>query len=321
MSTHLSHRNTGTHLHLRPIRTVALALTAVVALLAACGEENGEPRTRRIQGVTPASGEWTDGVDLAKKDGWSGGRAFTVSEAPEAWIPDNSAAGVTRTLRVDRPSQLERVALSVTHPYRGDLRAILVSPAGTQLPLHDRAGGSADNLHIDWNVGEYFGAESAEGTWALHVYDQAAGDFGLIDAWALHLGESDTTDDTDGHDWGSDGWTPSPEPPAADAWHTQLLGDYGNPVVESAHPYQPYRNDSWVIAMPGAQRIRVHFSGLDIRYGDTVRVGPHAYEGNLGDFWSDEIIGDRVFVELEAIRPVWGVYNYGFRIDRIEYTL
>ena len=295
------------------------ALTMLVALAAACGEESGEPTSDslRASGAAPASTDALDGVELAKKDGRSGGRAFTVSEAPGAWIPDYDSAGLTRTLWVDRTSRLENIALSITHPYRGDLRATLVSPTGTTLYLHDRSGGSADNLHIDWNVGNYFGTASAEGTWVLHVYDQAEGDVGLIDAWALHLSETNGTSGS-----GDDGWPTPPAPAAAaDEWHTMLLGDYANPVVESAHPYQPYRSDSWVISVAGARRIRVHFSGFDIRYGDAVRVGPHAYDGYRGDFWSGVIEGDRVVVELEAIRPVWGVYNYGFSIDRVEYTL
>lgn len=39
-----------------------------------------------------------------------------------------------------------RLSVDITHIYRGGLKVSLVAPDGACLPLHGRAGGSADNF-------------------------------------------------------------------------------------------------------------------------------------------------------------------------------
>lgn len=101
-------------------------------------------------------------------------------------IPDNAGA-VTSPLAVtgvagNAPATL-RVGVDIKHTYRGDLIVDLIAPDGTVYNLHNRTGGSADNLITSFTVNA--SSEVANGTWQLRVRDAAAIDVGFIDAWNL----------------------------------------------------------------------------------------------------------------------------------------
>jgi subtilisin-like proprotein convertase family protein len=81
------------------------------------------------------------------------------------------------------------------HTYIGDLVASLIAPDGSSYPLHNRAGGSTDNIDQTFTVN--LSSEPANGTWKLRVQDAAASDIGRIDSWTVRLGA---------------GATPSPSP-------------------------------------------------------------------------------------------------------------
>jgi carboxypeptidase T len=77
------------------------------------------------------------------------------------------------------------VEVNIIHTYRGDLVVDLVAPDGTVYNLHNRSGGSADNLIQVY--GRDLSGELANGTWTLRVRDAAAQDVGRIDSWKLTL--------------------------------------------------------------------------------------------------------------------------------------
>ena len=58
--------------------------------------------------------------------------------------------------------------------------------AGQTIVLHDRAGGSADDIKRSFDVPGFAGVSSA-GEWALAVYDTAAQDIGKINSWSVTL--------------------------------------------------------------------------------------------------------------------------------------
>ena len=58
------------------------------------------------------------------------------------------------------------------HTYIGDLVVSLIAPDGTAYVLHNRAGGSTDNINQTYTVN--LSAETANGTWTLRVQDAAA---------------------------------------------------------------------------------------------------------------------------------------------------
>ena len=84
------------------------------------------------------------------------------------------------------------VDVDLTYPWIGDLTLDLVSPAGSIVRLHNRTGGSADDI-----VGTYdttlavdgpgtlskFSGEASAGAWTLRVFDRYAGDTGTLNCW------------------------------------------------------------------------------------------------------------------------------------------
>ncbi|MEH1015279.1 proprotein convertase P-domain-containing protein, partial [Micromonospora sp. CPCC 206060] len=73
----------------------------------------------------------------------------------------------------------------IVHTYIGDLVVTLVAPDGSTYALHNRTGGSADNINQTYTVN--LSSEVRNGTWTLRVQDAASGDTGYIDNWTLTL--------------------------------------------------------------------------------------------------------------------------------------
>ncbi|MGN7917877.1 proprotein convertase P-domain-containing protein [Lysobacter sp. 22409] len=78
-----------------------------------------------------------------------------------------------------------KVAVDIKHTFIGDLRVDLVAPDGTRYTLHNRGGGSADNIIKTYTVNA--SSEAANGTWKLLVNDNARADVGKIDSWSLQF--------------------------------------------------------------------------------------------------------------------------------------
>lgn len=139
-------------------------------------------------------------IDVGKLQRWSievtptSGSTTVAEEAPGLAIPDNAPGGLLRTLNVQANGRLIDLSLDVdiTHTYIGDLRVALVSPQGTRVLLHDRGGGSSDNLIRSWKVSNTPGlapliGQTAAGAWRLEVADLAAVDVGKLNRWKLSL--------------------------------------------------------------------------------------------------------------------------------------
>ncbi len=77
------------------------------------------------------------------------------------------------------------VEVHIVHTYIGDLVVNLIAPDGSAYLLHNRTGGSTDNINQTYGVN--LGGEIANGTWRLRVQDAASGDIGRIDSWTLTL--------------------------------------------------------------------------------------------------------------------------------------
>ncbi|MCX4775778.1 S8 family peptidase [Streptomyces sp. NBC_01264] len=89
-----------------------------------------------------------------------------------------TASGVTG----NAPAAL-KVGVNIVHTYIGDLKVDLIAPDGTAYTVHNRTGGSADNINQTYTVNA--SSEVANGTWKLRVNDNAGGDTGKIDSWSL----------------------------------------------------------------------------------------------------------------------------------------
>ncbi len=154
----------------------------------------------------PVQGAWTLHVqDLATIDrgrlqSWSleiRGQVQTMiyaEETPGIIIPDNVPKGIERSLSVGDSGELDdiQVEIDITHTYIGDLRVELVSPSNTRVLLHNRTGGTANNIIKSYtgvnspNLLELRG-ESINGNWKLLVSDSARSDRGKLNRWALKL--------------------------------------------------------------------------------------------------------------------------------------
>ena len=153
-------------------------------------------------------GAWTLSVqDLAPQDsgrlqrwGLNLGAAAALpnvvilKESPGTAIPDGSAAGIERPLNNVQAFTLAsvEVAVEISHTFIGDLEVSLVSPAGTQVPLHARVGGSSRDLNATYTAATTpalaaLAGQPAGGVWKLRVADREAQDVGKLNGWRLTL--------------------------------------------------------------------------------------------------------------------------------------
>jgi subtilisin-like proprotein convertase family protein len=118
--------------------------------------------------------------------------------SPALAIPDNNTTGVTSTITVPDDAVIMDVKASVniTHTYKGDLEVTLTSPEATAVILHNRTGGSADNIITTFDVPTAvdgpgamndFDGEGAAGGWKLKVRDLASTDIGTLNQWCVIL--------------------------------------------------------------------------------------------------------------------------------------
>ncbi|WMX45601.1 M28 family metallopeptidase [Streptomyces roseicoloratus] len=101
-------------------------------------------------------------------------------------VPDNGAA-VTSSVTVsgvsgNAPSNLA-VGVNIVHTYIGDLVVDLIAPDGSVYNLHNRSGGSTDNINQTYTVNA--SSEVANGVWKLRVQDKASWDTGYINSFKL----------------------------------------------------------------------------------------------------------------------------------------
>lgn len=127
------------------------------------------------------------------------GTVLGVSQSiePGLAIPDNNGSGVTSVMTVSGTGATVtsgfNVDIDLTHTYIGDLIVRLTSPAGTTVTLHNRSGGSAEDI-----VGNYPGTlvpaqplsafigNPVDGNWTMFVSDNANIDIGVLNSWGIN---------------------------------------------------------------------------------------------------------------------------------------
>ena len=100
-------------------------------------------------------------------------------------IPDNNSTGVQSPLAVTGSGNAGTISVEVAivHTYIGDLIVDVIAPDGTVFNVHNRSGGSADNINQTYSVN--VGSKPRAGTWNLRVRDLARVDTGYIDRWKI----------------------------------------------------------------------------------------------------------------------------------------
>jgi subtilisin family serine protease len=117
----------------------------------------------------------------------SNGSCAASTNSNNATISDNSTVNSPITISgcTGTASNGSTVAVSIVHTYIGDLVIDLVAPDGSVYNLHNRTGGTTDNINQTYTVN--LASETANGTWNLRVRDAASIDTGFIDSWTLDL--------------------------------------------------------------------------------------------------------------------------------------
>ena len=111
----------------------------------------------------------------------------TYTNGADVNIQDNNATGVSSSIAVsgrsgNAPSNAS-VSVNIVHPYKGDLIVDLIAPDGSVYNLHNRSGGSADN--VTGSFTKDLSSEPLNGTWKLRAADRASQDIGRIDTWSI----------------------------------------------------------------------------------------------------------------------------------------
>jgi subtilisin-like proprotein convertase family protein len=119
------------------------------------------------------------------------------SAEPQLSIPDNSQSGVTSSIIVPesdyKVSENFNVDVKINHSYIGDLVVKLISPSGKEVALHERSGGSAQNIVGNYPLTltpadslESLVGEPISGEWRLLVVDGASQDTGKFLSWSIN---------------------------------------------------------------------------------------------------------------------------------------
>jgi hypothetical protein len=119
------------------------------------------------------------------------GQTIRLQQDVNRAIPDNDPKGISSVQHVAEHGVIKiiRVTVDITHTYTGDLVVGLVSPTGTRLVLHDRVGGSHDDIRKTYSLelAALIGAQ-IHGDWTLEVRDVSAMDTGVFNYWILEIG-------------------------------------------------------------------------------------------------------------------------------------
>lgn len=133
-------------------------------------------------------------VDVGTLNSWKVAFNGYYTASPGLAIPDNNTTGITSTINVAATGTVAdlRVRVNITHTYQGDLEVSLIGPDNTTVLLHNRTGGSVDNIvtvYPDLTAPAQslsaFAGKSISGAWRLKVRDLAAIDVGTLNSWEI----------------------------------------------------------------------------------------------------------------------------------------
>jgi subtilisin-like proprotein convertase family protein len=118
-------------------------------------------------------------------------RMLEVEARPNQPIPDVGTP-IVSTIEVAEDGIITdlRIRVDIAHSYIGDLRVDLIAPDGSSVVLHNRSGGSADNLFRTYAVQDTpalrpLVGRPVHGAWKLRVRDTARWDVGRLNQWRI----------------------------------------------------------------------------------------------------------------------------------------
>lgn len=151
-------------------------------------------------------GQWSLRItDLAVRDtgilnAWdlvmeiSPSSAQIITDEAGVLIPDADTAGIQRFIDFDRVGLIRsiKIGVDISHTFISDLLISLIAPNGQEIVLHDRQGGSDDNLNVVYSSSnlvalDQLRGQSANGRWALVAKDLATRDTGKLNVWSIEI--------------------------------------------------------------------------------------------------------------------------------------
>ena len=117
-----------------------------------------------------------------------------LEAVPTLHIPDKDPEGIRSSIMIAQDKKIKDIMVwvDITHPFIGDLAVDLMSPNGTSVRLHDREGGSRDNIIKTYDVQDtpqlnIFLTENVRGVWQLIVKDYTSEEPGKFNKWGLEI--------------------------------------------------------------------------------------------------------------------------------------
>ncbi|HEY0699152.1 MAG TPA: trypsin-like serine protease [Micromonospora sp.] len=153
--------------------------------------------TGQVTGTPTTAGTFNTTITATDSASKTGSTSFTwtvnpvggcpaVTNGTNVTVPDNTTVYSNIAVTCSgTASSSSTVEVHIVHTYIGDLVVSLVAPDGSAYVLHNRSGGSADNINTTYTVN--LSSEARAGTWRLRVQDAASLDTGYIDSWTLTL--------------------------------------------------------------------------------------------------------------------------------------
>lgn len=111
---------------------------------------------------------------------------IVVTNSDRLDIPDRDFTGVKSRIRVTREVETIKVSVDITHPYISQLRIKAVSPKGRKYTLHNRWGGSDQDIVETYEV-KVQRNDASTGNWSLHITDAARGEVGNLNQWSIEF--------------------------------------------------------------------------------------------------------------------------------------
>jgi len=117
--------------------------------------------------------------------GGGGGPVVYTNSTPMA-IPDRGKATSTISVtgRTGNAPSTSKVAVNITHPFRGELVIVLIAPDGSRYTLKPaQKKDTAPNVNATYTVN--LGSEALNGNWKLEVSDTLRTRTGTLNSWSL----------------------------------------------------------------------------------------------------------------------------------------